>query len=153
MIDESQELKIWAAGLFDGEGSALIERVGTQRKNLQVVVAIASSDPRITDPIRETWGGHYRKNRDFTKYYKDGHRRKLDCTVYFTYGEARVLLKDILPYLRMKKDEALVVFKALCALPEHVTGPDGKPKRLKGATPILRPFYLQLQELRGSSVK
>ncbi len=149
MID--QELKIWAAGLFDGEGSALIERTDVQRRYFQVVVAVASSDPRTTDPIMENWGGHYRKNRSHT--YKDGSRRKLDCTVYFTYSEARVFLVDVLPYLRMKKEEALVVLKALCALPGQVTGPDGKPRRRKGTSPILEPFYLQLQELRGNSVE
>lgn len=129
--------KAWAAGLFDGEGSALISKTGSN--SYQIVVAVANTDERATDPIMELWGGHYRKNRDMSRYYKDGHRRVIDSTVYFDRSEAKKFLLDILPYLRVRQDKALIVLRAIYAQEKAIT-----EKGLRGSSRVLRPFYEEL---------
>lgn len=152
----SEELKIWAAGAFDGEGSALIEPTGpgirSERKAFHVVVAVANSDPRMTTPIIEAWGGHYRANQDQNKYARDGCTRKRDFSVYFDYDEAKKFLVDIFPYLRVKGKDAAIVIRALCALPEQVIGTTGKKRVPRGTTIILKPLYEELRDLRSSSM-
>ena len=142
MIDE--ELKIWAAGLFDGEGSALIERVGTAWKSLQVVVAVAGTDDKTTSPVMEAWGGHHRKTRDISKWNKGA--TWVDCAVYFNREEARVFLADIYPYLRGKRGEVAVVLQAIVAQEKII-----KEKGLRGSSFILEPYYTRLRDIRNSS--
>lgn len=148
MIDK--ELKIWAAGLFDGEGSALIEKTGPDREGLQITVAVAASDERATNPIKEVWGGHYRANRDLNACKRTDHSiRKLDCSVYFTRKEAKKFLADILPYLRLKQEEARIMLQALYAAPdEEELKKQGRKRACKGYSETLRPFYWRLQSLR-----
>lgn len=145
MVDDKEKLKIWAAGLFDGEGSALIEKVGKDRSSYQITVAVANTDPRATDPIIQQWGGHHRKNQ--RPIYKDGSVRKPDFSVYLNLEEARVFLMDILPYLRVKTDDALIVLRAIVEIQKwrKQTG------RLRGYSYIIEPFYACLQDIRGLS--
>ncbi len=143
MIDT--ELKIWTAGMFDGEGSALIERIGSKRSSFQIVVAVSSTDPRNTDPIREVWGGHYRANRDTSRFYKDGSKRRLDHSVYFNRDEALVFLTDIFPYLRSKREETVVVIQAIQAQTSRI-----EEIGLRGHSYILEPYYTRLQHIRNS---
>lgn len=144
MIDE--RLKIWAAGLFDGEGSALIERIGVNRQSLQIVVAVSGTDERITDPIIEVWGGHHRKNRDLNTWARvENTSYRLDCTVYFSREEAKVFLADILPYLRGKQEEVAIVLQAILAQEKRI-----KEKGLRGSSFTLEPFYTRLQTTRGT---
>lgn len=142
MIDE--RVKIWAAGLFDGEGSALIEKTGPSRESFQIVIAVTSSDCRNTDPIIESWGGHYRKDRDISKHYKDGSTRKQDCSVYFDRSEAEKFLSDILPYLRSKREEATVVLQAITAQEKRI-----REKGIRNSSLVLAPYYVRLQSIRG----
>lgn len=135
------EVKIWAAGLFDGEGSALIERVG---RHYQIVVAVSGYDERNTNPIMENWGGHHRKDRDITKYYKDRRKRGIDSTVYFSRPEAKRFLVDILPYLKDKHEEAALVLRAIIAQELTI-----KEKGLRGSSFILAPYYTSLQSIRS----
>ncbi len=143
MIDT--ELKIWSAGLFDGEGSALIERIGPERKSFQIVVAVSSTDSRNTDPIKEVWGGHYRKDRDITKYYKDGSKRKLDQSIYFNRNEALTFLLNIFPYLKSKREEVHTVIQAIQAQEKWI-----KESGPRGSSFLLEPFYTHLQSIRSS---
>lgn len=142
MIDK--EIKIWAAGMFDGEGSALIERVGYGRKNYQIVVAVAGTDNRATEPIMEAWGGHHRKTRDLNKWSHGGPLRRIDCSIYFSRSEARTFLTDVFPYLRAKRGEALVVLRAILAQEASI-----KETGLRGSSSVLEPYYEELQGLRN----
>lgn len=47
MIEYKEKLKIWAAGLFYGEGSALIEKTSRDGVGHQIVVAAATTTPEI----------------------------------------------------------------------------------------------------------
>jgi len=141
MIDT--ELKIWAAGMFDGEGSALIERTGVSRSNYQIVVAVANTNSKLSIPIMEAWGGHHRVNQDQNKFAKDGSIRRTDYTVYFSRDEAKRFLVDIYPYLRAKRGEALVVVRAILAQKAAI-----KESGLRGSSSVLEPFYVQLQGLQ-----
>lgn len=142
MIDT--ELRIWAAGMFDGEGSALIERVGYGRKDYQIVVAVAGTDSRAIDPIMEAWGGHHRKTRDLNKWRHEGSLRRLDCSVYFSRDEAKVFLADIFPYLKTKHSEAFVVLRAISAQEAAI-----KKSGLRGSSSVLESFYEELQSIRS----
>jgi len=143
MIEE--ELKIWAAGLFDGEGSALIERTGSNRQSYQITVAVASTDSRNTDPIMEAWGGHYRKTRNLNKWKKEGSAtRRLDCSVYFDRQEAKGFLIDILPYLRAKHEETALIIRAIMAQEKRI-----KEKGIRNSTLVLAPYYIRLQSIRN----
>ena len=143
MIDT--ELKIWAAGMFDGEGSALIERIGYERKSFQIVVAVSSTDPRNTDPIKEVWGGHHRANNEVPRVCKDGSKRKPDHSIYFNRGEALVFLTDILPYLKSKREETAVVIQAIQAQTSKI-----EEVGLRGHSFILEPYYTCLQHIRNN---
>jgi len=148
MIDA--ELKIWAAGVFDGEGSALISHI--REETYQVTVCIASTDPRISSPFMECWGGHYRKSRNLQKYNKN--TRGKDYTVLFDTAESVRLLTDIYPYLRARREEARIVLRALLALPEggHYACRGTPRERLpRGTLSLLKPFYIELQNLRNKN--
>lgn len=140
MIDN--ELKVWAAGLFDGEGSALIERIGPTRKSFQVVVAVAGTNEKTISPVMEAWGGHHRKTRDMSTWSEGA--RRLDCTVYFNREEATRFLADIYPYLRGKRKEVIIVLQAITAQEERI-----KEKGLRGSSNILEPYYTRLQDIRN----
>lgn len=150
-----KELKIWAAGAFDGEGSALIEKTGVN--SYQITVAVSNTNPKMTNPIMEAWGGHHRANQDVNKFHKDGSKRlskngserSMDYSVYFSRDEAKRFLADIYPYLRVYRDNVLIVLKALYAIPgeEELSGA-GKTRAPRGATKALEPYYQQLQGIR-----
>jgi len=144
-MEPSAELKAWAAGIFEGEGSALIERI--KPGAYQIVVAVSNTDKKITDPIREVWGGHYRANQDHSKLYSISYRR--DYSIYFSRDEAKRFLLDILPHLKAKRDDVIVVLRALCAVPgEAALSSIGRKKAAKGLSSCLEPYYKELLELR-----
>jgi len=135
--------KAWAAGLFDGEGSALIEkRVDIKKPSFQIVVAVAGTDEVITGPVMEIWGGHHRKTRDISKWNEGATR--LDCAVYFTRKEARVFLADIFPYLTGKREEVTVVLQAIVAQEKAI-----RESGLRGSSFVLEPYYTRLQSIRN----
>jgi len=144
MIVIDELTKAWAAGIFDGEGSALIERTGEH--SYQICVAVATTDSKISKPIMTCWGGHHRKTRDLNKWGKEGHSVfKIDYSVYFSEKEAYRFLIDILPYVRTKQDDILIVLRAILALPpvQEDTG-----RRARGSLKVLEPFYDELWSVR-----
>ena len=146
MTNSDTELKIWAAGIFEGEGSALIEN--PVNKSYQIVVAVANSDQGITNPIKEVWGGHYRVDQDQYKKYSSSYRR--DYSIYFSRDEAKKFLVDIFPYLRSKQSRAkvIIVVKALNSVPgEAELRARGRRRLPAGTTACLEPCYRELQEL------
>lgn len=152
MVDK--ELKIWAAGCFDGEGSALIEQIEYKTKHgvgrtYQITVCVASTDARISTPFLNNWGGHYRKSRNMSKYNENA--KGLDCTVLFNREESIRLLADIYLYLKAKQGDAKIMLRALLALPKGGHYNRGGSKRLpRGTLVLLKPFYEELQALRGT---
>lgn len=136
--------KAWAAGLFDGEGSALIEKHESKKEPYyQIVVAVSGTDRKTTGPIMEIWGGHHRKTRDISKWNKRATR--IDCTVYFNRKEARAFLTDIFPYLTGKREEVAIVLQAIVAQEKII-----RESSLRGSSFILESYYTRLQDIRNS---
>jgi hypothetical protein len=138
MIEDKEKLKIWAAGLFDGEGSALIEKTG--ECNFQVVVCVVNTNKRAVDIFRELWEGTGKRIGGFSKGWKSTRCTKGEGTnghkdwykVVFNYQDAEVMFTDILPYLVVKKEEAMLVLCAVRAIRDNPNEAYWK---------ILEPFY------------
>ena len=112
MIDELT--KAWAAGLFDGEGSALIEKTGPDRKSNQIIVSIAGTSAKMSGKVMPLWGGVFRKNRDLSQLNPGTKTTKADHTIYFRdLSQALSFLQDIQPYLIVKYNETEVVIEAI----------------------------------------
>jgi len=114
MTEPGTELKIWAAGVFDGEGCVVIQRIYDYY--YKVSVNIGNTNPRIVEPFCEHWGA---------KLYIDGHYQGIPSVAYYAYfspSEAPAFLSDILEYLRTKKGAAELVLKALRAVAEAHSG-------------------------------
>lgn len=127
----SETLKAWAAGIFDGEGSALIER----RKNgyFQIFVSVVNKDKKILDQFTEHWGAIYH-----------GH----DTMVWLEKDKAITFLIDVIPFLISKQDQAIIVLKALFAL--RSTGAFGTShKRVgkEGCSKIVEPYWTELRRV------
>lgn len=143
MIDD--ELKIWAAGLFDGEGHASIQDT---RGSYEVVVAVSTTSRSIAVPIQEAWGGHYPTGKQSYRRCRDGSMRKPDYSVYFSRDEAKKFLADIFPYLRAKQGVVRIVLQALCAVPgEDVLRSKNRLRAPRGLGRALKPYYQQLRSL------
>ena len=121
-MDET--VKAWAAGIFDGEGSALIEeRVGGY---YQIFVAVVNMDKRILEPFQWYWHGII--------------HGKLD-TLWFEGQDAVNFLTDILPYLIGKKEQCMVVRDAIIALEAE------KLNGIRGASKVVAPYHKQLKSI------
>lgn len=144
--------KAWAAGIFDGEGAALIESTGTTRyPAYQIVVSVASMNQDVTIPIKEVWGGHWCNDQD--RFIKLGLSKRKDFSLYFSRVEAKGFFTDIFPYLRSKQDDVLIVLKALYAiLDENELRAVGKSRSPRGTSLAIGPYYKELQELRASRI-
>lgn len=148
MTGPDTELKIWAAGAFDGEGSALIEKTGPN--SYSIVVAVVNSDNRFTERFHKNWGGTYR-NRTGDYLGKHSHvkpRKEVYYILYFDHREARRLLTDVYPYLIIKQEAVNTVLRALLLLPEQRTvGSNGRKRVPRGTTALLKPYYEELKRL------
>ncbi len=144
MVDK--ELIVWAAGFFDGDGSALIEVTG--KNSFSVVVSVINVVKEGIDVFHEYWGGRLVSR---SKVYKDGATRKQVHELYFNHAEARQLLVDIYPYLVVRRRSANVVLRALCQLPKQKEGTTGRLRMPRGSSKVLGAFYDQLRVIRSNS--
>lgn len=96
--------KIYFAGLMDGEGYIFIFNscVGKSKKYLKLGVKIQMvvDDSGILSAAKESWGGYLY----FHKGRQNQHRDTAEWVI--ENGGAEAFLKDILPYLRLKKQQA-----------------------------------------------
>jgi len=103
-----KEILIYTAGLFDGEGCIIIQRSQPYKEKGQISpsywlnVNVAMTDKATIDWLKGTFGGSIadqtsRKNRPNRQPYY--HWR-------ITSQNAIPFLKSILPYLRVKKEQA-----------------------------------------------
>lgn len=156
-MEDKEILKIWTAGIFDGEGSALIEKTGKpSSKSYQIVVAVATTSPDISDHIKAEWGGHYRADRDMCHVFRLNTRIKpkheVDYSLYFTRSEAKKFLIDILPYLKHWTEEVIIVLRALYAIPDEKELALVGRKKVSGVVGVLEPFYLELRKTRSDAI-
>jgi hypothetical protein len=137
MVDPVEELIIWTAGIFDGEGMAQIS-VLNKGTTLYTDVMVASDSREITDPIFERWKGTY-CNPSMGKY-----------SIEFTPLESLVFLKDIRPHIRYRKERIDIIIAALEAIKPLYDVNNGlsvPKKHVMGITYILIPFYDKLMLL------
>lgn len=127
------ELKIWAAGAFDGEGSALIERNGPN--SFQIVVAVVNTDYRLVDPFLSTWGGRL-ITRPAGRFVRDGSPRRETYELWFSELEAKELLMDLLPHLRSRRESAALILRAIM-LHQREIASHGK----RGSSAVLESLY------------
>jgi hypothetical protein len=97
----------YAAGFFDGEGYVGIQmRVGTRCAGpvYQMRVAAYQDDPRPLRAIAERWGGPVRVR-------KTPRLRRIAYRWLATGPTAAGFLRDVLPFLIVKKEQAMVALE------------------------------------------
>ncbi len=146
-----ETLKAWAAGVFDGEGSALIEKTGDW--NYQIVVCVVNNDGRIVDVFEENWArsapaipGSYKATRRIlikaSRNGKPGRKSTADHhKIMFNYSDARKLLVDIQPYLVSRREEVDIVLRAISAIESRPSG--------TLVLQAIEPFYLEFKAMRA----
>ena len=101
------------AGLFDGEGSIGIYRTGypiNGRKDGQrqwgLKITIVMTTPQPLKQIKAQWGGYAGIEK------RNKRKNSRDVFLWYLHGEqASGMLKELLPYLMIKRDEALIAIE------------------------------------------
>lgn len=88
----------YLAGFFDGEGCISVVRGGPT-----IAVAVVQVDRRPLDALAEHYGGRVAPHGK----PKPGHRQAYRWQIYS--ANARVFLRDILPFLVVKRESAEMV--------------------------------------------
>lgn len=99
----SGEEHAYAAGIIDGEGSIYIRssRHGkAKREYLSAWLTVTSSDPRLIAWFHERWGGTVTAD-----YHKRAGQLVVQTVVWTGNGAAQVL-RDVLPWLLLKREQA-----------------------------------------------
>ncbi len=86
----------YIAGFFDGEGSIFISK---SKKQYFLTVSISNTNLPVLESIR-AMGGNISKSPDNRENHSQLFRLRLYC------NEAKKFLEKILPYLRIKKEQA-----------------------------------------------
>lgn len=111
---EIRQLKIWEAswlaGVIDGEGSIGLYDYGREGK--RVCIQISNTSKKFVDEMRRVIGCGSQVNR--AKWHKS-HMGRKQMYLYCLKGSNRCywVLKQILPYLIIKKGKALNIIKEL----------------------------------------
>lgn len=87
----------YIAGFFDGEGSIFISK---SRKQYFLTVSISNTDKSVLESIQRIMGGSLSKSPDKRENCSHLFRLRLYC------DEAKKFLEKILPYLKIKKEQA-----------------------------------------------
>ena len=126
----------YEAGFFDGEGSITIQRVGPKREQFTLQVALASNSKKMID-VYAHWGGRLATyEAGIRQHGKSGIRNcAKSYALFFNREEAEGLLKDLLPYLRLKREQADIALQFIEAYKKL------SPLRIKGKVRG-RPHYL-----------
>lgn len=86
----------YAAGFFDGEGCIMIARHGPRQHKLVVTISQLAENRRVLDRFTQRWGGHVRSDT----------RPRPIAVWRVEHALAADFLRDVLPYLDVKKDQA-----------------------------------------------
>lgn len=105
---EDTEIRAWMAGFFDGEGCIFIKRAsptesnGLRNFNYSLCLDIGSTSKTVLDLWKGYFGGTIAKRTD-----KRPGLRAISWNWRAHTGRAEEVLQKLLPYLQLKKDEAL----------------------------------------------
>lgn len=115
----------YAAGFFDGEGHIRIQKHSTRCRSMMLQVSICQATSAPLDWFQETFGGTLK--RRLVKYKGN---RKVRYDWQASSGVAEKFLRDTLPYLRNKSDEALVALAFRERIGTQSIGAEWNNKRL-----------------------
>lgn len=151
MTEKSETLKAWAAGAFDGEGTALISEI-VKGTNYALLVCITNNDKAMIDVFWDNWADKAEKEPYAAVSWKKTRRVFLNAgraeQVIFDYPDAEELLEDILPYLVTKRVNALVALSALKSIKQRAIGLSGKDQPVNGTiADILRLLFIGYRHL------
>jgi len=104
-------IRAYIAGLIDGEGCITItrrkvKRLKTDNWFYEPQVIVSNTDKRLSDFLLDLCGGWV---ATVTKTQKECHKPSYHWKI--TGDNMRRLLKDIIPYLRIKKEQARIVLQ------------------------------------------
>src|SRR5258708_36540022 len=111
------ETLAYVAGLFDGEGSIVIgcslKKADRRNPAYWLQVGITNTDRELIDWLHNTFGGHISDNS-----HGPSRKEQRPCWAWRIMSkEAKGFLIRILPYLRTKKQQALIAIE----FQEHMT--------------------------------
>lgn len=89
----------YAAGFIDGEGCFYID------KNWKISISCSNTDKPIIEWLKRKFGGSICKNA--TRINKPNHRRVYSWQI--VANQAALLLNAIVPYLKIKTEQALIL--------------------------------------------
>lgn len=144
MKDNSKEVALaYIAGIIDGEGAIFITRDVYTKKGsvMRVQVRVGMIEKVALQFMYDTFGfGSLIKE----KSYKG--KRPMHRILFSSYEEIKELLQSILPYLMVKKEQALLAldFIANCrGCPGHWSPPELVAKRLE--------YWINMRRLNGNA--
>ncbi|MBA7665098.1 hypothetical protein ES703_73164 [subsurface metagenome] len=151
----------YEAGFFDGEGSITIQRAQPPRQAFKLYVAITSNNWEQIE-LYQHWGGRlYTYETGIRQHGETGIRktRARSYALFFERDEAEVLLKDLLPFLRLKHKQAEVALEFIEAYrrlsPLRVkTGRRGRPPYTGQELKLYQELYDKMRGLNlGEDIK
>lgn len=96
----------WMAGIIDGEGTITLAkqiRRGRPSPSYRQMVTVANCDLRILQPFLDHWGGCIYTSVEKREGYSDS------SIWHCPMSKNKELLEAVLPYLKGKKEQALVL--------------------------------------------
>lgn len=131
----------YIAGIIDGEGSILITRDVYSNKNpvMRVIIRVGMIEEIALKFMHEILGvGRFYKEKPYH------HKRAMNRLVITSYDEVKFTLEQLLPYLKVKKSQALLGldFISNCrGKMGHWLAPEAIDKRLQ--------YWIKMRELNG----
>ena len=100
----SEADKAYLAGFLDGEGSIIIDDHGGKSR-LSVRVVLGNTHVGVLQELQSIWGGFFYTKQAQKEGWKQG------SVLEWATKEAVELLREIQPYLRIKKEQCQVALK------------------------------------------
>ncbi len=95
---DSKDFLIYIAGIFDNCGYISLKKDGRSKKSVFLHISFKSKKEDILKLIKENYGGTLRRN-------------KKSYTLIITHKKAKILLKELEPYLITKKEEVKLLLE------------------------------------------
>jgi len=149
-MKQTKAIKLaYLAGFIDGEGCIMVakrnprtDKNGRRRTSVSysVLLTVSQRDGAIMDWLTGNFGG--------TVQWKD--KKDYPCYVWnITHKKASAVLKDVLPFLKYKRDQALLAINLQNRLQKTLRDADGKALPLtENEINIREKIYLRCRELK-----
>lgn len=142
---------IWAAGFFDGEGS-----ISINRPYYALVVGISSSCHSVLEIFHQRYKGYLNRTNTAGRVILEGkYKSKVDCYQFiFDYDSASVFLREILPYVKVKKAQVELALEYIPTIKNLASLRGGRcaGKKMTGLERKARlDFFKRLKAIREGS--